>query len=75
MEMTEMNFIHMHKTVVREVISTTTITKSINMMKLNSVVRCPTAVEPESDSLEVPVAQTSGTSVRSQPKKKTAPGQ
>ena len=63
MVMSEINFIHMHKTVVTEVVSRTTITKSINMMKLNSVVRRPSTVEDEQEQLETPIPPTQAKSV------------
>ena len=63
--MNEINFIHMHKTVVTEVISTTVITKSISMMKLNSMVRRSSPLNVEQDELETPNEATQSKAVRS----------
>ena len=73
-DMTEINFIHMHKTVVSEVISSTIITKSINMMKLNSIVRRHARVEHEQDQEEAPTDPSPSTSVKRKLTLKTTAG-
>ena len=73
MDMTEINFIYMHKTVVSEVISRTAITKSIQMLKLNSVVKRQSTVEPQQDEEAVSTEPTPCTSVTSKWKSSSTP--
>ena len=73
MEMNEINFIHMHKSVANEVISRTTITKNINMMKLNSIVRRTVTVEAEQDEVDTPIEPRQAKSITSKPKGEKRP--
>ena len=66
LDLSEINFIHMHKTVVNEVISRTAITKSIHMMRLTSIVKRAMALEvEEEEEVETGIEPTQSTSVKS----------
>ena len=63
-EMDEINFLHMHKTVVIEVISKFNISKALSMMKVNSIVsRSRTEVPPVDDANTEPVPEQSPSTV------------
>ena len=48
-ELTELNFIHLHKYAARQAVSKTILTRSINMLKLNIVVRKVKRTDSEKD--------------------------